>query len=781
MNNKTIKKNAFSIQTGWNTVHEPIIVCNGGYYPLRPWQVNCHSELTTKTRRIINAPTGSGKSYMMTLLSVEDMLNNSKLKTIIAVPQTVIASGFRTVNVILPNGTKIHWVAGNDLCNDKPTKGTTQALIEFISGKSGSFNDRIALCTHATLVAVYKTLKRTNRLDILKNLNIWIDESHHVMNVEIKDVDDAVLSNSIGEFITHLLKSKTNHIGLATASFFRGDRCSLITEKQEKEFIRFNLPYDEYLKTMRHLKSFSFNFVLCGADWTKAFEEITSDRKKDIVYIPHPISNYSTGDKYKEAEDIILSYRKEHGGKRHDTCPLTLVGKKNSEFKILNLVDEDCREDKKTFINTLKSKDDLDSIITLGMFKEGANWVYAERAIIVGARESLVDMLQIIGRLFRDVEGKEHVEAIILLPFSLDQITDQDELKDNLNNYLKAIFSCLILENILDPIKIKMPSVPVQKSGTAITPKHNYLGDALPSQSDQLSLIEDVSKELIKISADAQENGKTIRVWDEYEKIIPDILTSHGVDENHEEIAKEIWAIFTRKTIKMKGLSVEEIDFDILKDVDPVESILSYTSGICGIDTFEKLRDALQLLNDSDKKKQQLLEMAKAGEPRPNARKKIGSALCEYTRKGRSSYDLNFTKEINKLAPQWFVDTAADSKKELLRMAKAGEPRPQQRKKIGGVLGSYIRKSHRSYDPNFTKEINKLAPQWFVDAAADSKKELLRMAKAGEPRPQQRKDKIGSALIRYTCKGHGSYDPNFTKEINKLAPQWSRNLGGYKE
>ena len=68
-----------------------------------------------------------------------------------------------------------------------------------------------------------------------------------------------------------------------------------------------------------------------------------------------------------------------------------------------------------------------------------------------------------------------------------------------------------------------------------------------------------------------------------------------------------------------------------------------------------------------------------------------------------------------------------------------------------------------------------------MDAAADSKKELLRMAKAGEPRPQQRKDKIGSALIRYTCKGHGSYDPNFTKEINKLAPQWSRNLGGYKE
>lgn len=601
MKKKTIKKNAFTVSVGWNGVDVvPQTISSDGYYSLRSWQQNCHNLLNNKSYRIINAPTGSGKSYMMTLLSAEDMDNNPKLRTIVSVPQTVIAAGFKEQKVLLPNGKKIHWIAGNDLCNDNPTNGTTKTLIKFIEGPNGTHADRIALCTHATLLAVYKTLKRTNRLHLLKNLNIWIDEAHHVMNVDLEDVPDATLSNGIGEVITHLLKSKSNNVGLSTASFFRGDRCSLLTEKQEKNFTRFNLPYDEYLKNMKYMKSFSINFVLCGADWTKTIDEVISEKRcKDIIYIPHPMSVNSTGDKYNESDLIIKAYNKIYGGKRKDICPLTTVGKAKNPFNILNLVDEDCRDEKKEYINSLKKRppEDLNAIITLGMFKEGADWVHANRGIVIGARESLVDMLQIIGRFFRDTPGKEHVEINILLPFSIDQIKDEDELKNNLNNYLKAIYSCLILENIFDPIKIKMP-VTSQGGSTAGAVRQNYLSQMLPDEAKQISLIDDVGNELIKISTEAKESGKTIRVWDEYEKVINNILTDHGIDSHQEEIAQEIWAMFTRKTVKLKGMSVDAIDFDILKDVDPVDSVFDYTSGICGIDTFQKLRDALRLVKD---------------------------------------------------------------------------------------------------------------------------------------------------------------------------------------
>ena len=58
--------------------------------------------------------------------------------------------------------------------------------------------------------------------------------------------------------------------------------------------------------------------------------------------------------------------------------------------------------------------------------------------------------------LFRDSEGKGHVEIVRLLPFSLDP--GREDYRGNLNNYLKAVFASLILEDILRPIKIKAPS-----------------------------------------------------------------------------------------------------------------------------------------------------------------------------------------------------------------------------------------------------------------------------------------------------------------------------------
>ena len=59
----------------------------------------------------------------------------------------------------------------------------------------------------------------------------------------------------------------------------------------------------------------------------------------------------------------------------------------------------------------------LDTIIALGMFKEGADWIWADRSIIVGPRASFVDVIQMIGRLFRDAKGKNHVKVIQATPF----------------------------------------------------------------------------------------------------------------------------------------------------------------------------------------------------------------------------------------------------------------------------------------------------------------------------------------------------------------------------
>lgn len=179
-------------------------------------------------------------------------------------------------------------------------------------------------------------------------------------------------------------------------------------------------------------------------------------------------------------------------------------------------------------------------------------------------------------------------------------------------------------------------------------------------------------------------------------------------------------------------------------------------------------------------KKNLLLEMAKKKKPRPNARTKLGCALCQYLRRERGSYDPNFDKTIRKLAPHWFVsksDIASKKKSRLLEIAKRGGPRPNTMKtKIGANLTSYTNPNKSSYDPDFTKEIKRLAPHWFVSRSetANQKKMLIvEMARRGEPKPK-RDSPLGVMFPKYTSEKSGSYDPKFTREIKRLAPHWFR-------
>jgi len=205
-----------------------------------------------------------------------------------------------------------------------------------------------------------------------------------------------------------------------------------------------------------------------------------------------------------------------------------------------------------------------------------------------------------------------------------------------------------------------------------------------------------------------------------------------------------------------------------------------YTNGIHRGSKFDKQIRRLAphwfVEQTIEQKKQQLLEMARNGEPRPSQRKypSLGSALSRYTDKNKS-YDPDFDREIRKLAPHWFVD-AAENKKLLLEMARNGEPRPSKEIPLGRIINYYFR-----CDPDFYKKIKELAPHWFdrkshkqSKIAKQKKQQLLEMARNGEPRPKRKKHKLGISLGCYTSKNNSSYDPAFDKQIRKLAPHWFR-------
>ena len=69
----------------------------GFVHPPRRWQAECFETIAPNTPiAIINAPTGSGKSTMLSMLAYQRTVSDNKKKTIIAVPQTVIGKGFNT-------------------------------------------------------------------------------------------------------------------------------------------------------------------------------------------------------------------------------------------------------------------------------------------------------------------------------------------------------------------------------------------------------------------------------------------------------------------------------------------------------------------------------------------------------------------------------------------------------------------------------------------------------------------------------------------------------------
>jgi len=90
----------------------------------------------------------------------------------------------------------------------------------------------------------------------------------------------------------------------------------------------------------------------------------------------------------------------------------------------------------------------VDIIIALGMAKEGFDWIWCERALTVGYRSSLTEIVQIIGRATRDAPGKTraYFSNLIAAPDASDEAVNEA-----VNDTLKAIAASLLMEQVLVP------------------------------------------------------------------------------------------------------------------------------------------------------------------------------------------------------------------------------------------------------------------------------------------------------------------------------------------
>jgi superfamily II DNA or RNA helicase len=556
-----------------------------GYYRMRPWQERCFTQLRNSHHWIINAPMAAGKSFQICATAADQLRKYPELRVIIAVPQTIIAAGFRKNNIELPDGTRIDWEVQADLdsCRETRPRSTARLLKFLTDAPSSDIMNRVLLCTHATLVRAFNKNKAA-----FVNVLLVIDEAHHIRHGG-EEQTETEIENKLGSLVKYALgHSHSLRLGLTTATFFRGDQASIVPDLSC--FDRFELAYDEYLATCQYLRSFSYNFVFHAASFIEPLAALFEQRVgKTLVYIPSVNSHDTIGSKDEDVFGVLRAIAgNAHPIVEDEDKAIMRVQRGEKWIKVVNLVDPYLREQKKAAIIAAHEKpepDDIDVIVALGIFKEGGNWGWADREIIIGSRGSLTEVVQMVGRLLRDVAGKDQVEVHQVFRFALNQV-DRCAICESLNRYLSIVLRSMLLEDVIDPVTL--PDLPGTGDGKR-GPRINYLREAL-TESEAFSVLSEIQAQVLDLIATTDAGrGEEFRL--NFDAIVSSVLLAHGVHECHEQIAEQVFRMFNRRTLALRGFNVGNLDTDLIKE-NPFGCLLQYTSDACGIKTFQELRSA---------------------------------------------------------------------------------------------------------------------------------------------------------------------------------------------
>jgi len=795
------------------------------------WQNDAFEQGKDERFFLVQAFCGSGKSLLMTQLAIHDILKSKRRqKQLIIVPQEHIHKGFvgdksesgddiSYLSIIHADNEKYEWhVQPEHNCCDGPDrverlkKWLLIPASKLVKGFTGNVIGGInAVCTYSALVECWKKLSDKERQLAIKNLTLRVDEAHHIKHVFLEDEEltyehrlaleqEATELGRICKFIVNN-KDQSCKLHLVTATFYRGDRMSILLPMVLAKFSQYNLDWIEHFNSLG-IKSFYLQYEEYEDDPVERIIARIKEEPNEKHYITVP----STGQKWRLNGNEYLR----------------LISRLKEEFprkRILDMVTPGTQKDNKKLLlaepKNAQSKSKFDIVIVCMLGREGTDWCPCSRLHNASCENSITLAIQTLGRPFRRFEGKEEIKVFhYVKKFAMPKkgMTKRELLSDRIN----ALLFCMQLKEMFNPIMI--PKLPSQRQKRKITNSGgdltlaDYFGDQYDNaRRDLIEGFEDL----------ADEKDKNI------EELFEDICDSYDIsEEDKQDVQDGLLCLVLREidALKMPGIDVaflresgfdrlEEInvsmfgsdfysnDWEIIRDIlrsdvkKTKSKILalarsggdkpnlnkdrslairfySYTSPNHG-SYDEKFFEAVKIIRpdwfvDSHEKRKQIIEIAKNGGDRPPLRSPLGAFMSNLRRRD-SALDL----ELKKIRPDWFMNSSEENKKLLLEMAKTGRPRPVSKTKIGERLCSYIRESSDCFDLDFYQTIKLARPDWFVDSACESKEELLLWAKNNKEKPD---GSLLRKMYRYSNPKEGTYDAVFTEQMKKLRPEWFENL-----
>jgi hypothetical protein len=465
---------------------------------VRSWQKKGHAKLSGKRYGRVSAVTGSGKSLLIRLLAHDALASDATLRVIIAVPQLPIADSFGDVTIQHPRTKKkVAWIISptNMLTDGNDTVNRLVAFIE--SAPHQDWRQRVVVCSHATLVAAHNRLK--DRWNAHGEVMVAFDESHHSRDGENGSASKAGSANACCQVLRDWFDISIGPLLLSSATWMRGDFRNILPPEMLAEFEAYNLPAWEYLEQMAFLREIHIRFLV--GDELAALRQVFSEEARPSIffmpYLEHPSVRAAGGklnalERYKRAigkrRPQMLWDRRDNTGEfeafniggEEETIAIDLVTDEDdlgvkfyqprrAAYGVLkDAIDEDNAivDAAKAAVDARGIKDDekkrravvaevrrrqaqratvLPSILFCqNMGKEGFDCAPLARAIVMGERGSMVELLQILGRIIRDYPGKEIAELIIILPFKGKPKPEQ------ILSYSKFMLRCMLVEDALE-------------------------------------------------------------------------------------------------------------------------------------------------------------------------------------------------------------------------------------------------------------------------------------------------------------------------------------------
>ena len=540
---------------------------------------------------LIKAPPASGKSRALMFIALDKLHAQGLKKAIIAVPERSIGKSFRSTK-LTDYGFYWDWevLSKNNLTEQGTSKSKVKQFVDFMHSESP--DDRVLICTHATLRFAFEQLADSDFNDVL----LAIDEFHHV-----SQDDNSVLGNAL----RNILANSTAHVVAMTGSYFRGDSVPILAPEDEQKFDKVSYTYYEQLEGYKYLKSFAMGYNFYRGRYTDVLHEVLDTSKKTIIHIPNVNSGESTKDKYDEVDRIL----DELGQAVPDPkTGLWLVTEETGRvLKVADLVTEEGREKVQDYLNKMTSLDNLDIIIALGMAKEGFDWPYAEYALTIGYRKSLTEIVQIIGRVTRDSSNKSHAQFTNLIS---QPDAQDDEVFFAVNNVMKAITASLLMESVLAPnFKFKRKDRDDQKSSGAEMfvkglkePTTQRTKDIIENDMNDLRasiLQEPRIQTAIASGTDAEVINKQM-IPAIIKQIYPDLSGAEVEEVRQQFISQSVVQSAERKEgvgqtdfLKMadKFVNIDELSIDLIDQINPFQRAYEVISREIDAPTLRLIQD----------------------------------------------------------------------------------------------------------------------------------------------------------------------------------------------